>query len=58
MNEIDKKEPPEVSGGYMPRPGDIPCTDPPGFPDMPQIPGLPLPGPWPADPPERPAPLF
>jgi hypothetical protein len=32
MNELDKKEVPEVSGGYMQRPGNIPCTSPPTFP--------------------------
>jgi hypothetical protein len=39
MNELDKKEVPEVSGGYMQRPGNIPCTSPPNFPEpFPSVP--------------------
>lgn len=36
MKEVDKKDTPEVSGGYI----GPPCTDPPGYPipDYPQYP--------------------
>lgn len=50
MNELDKKDAPEVTGGYTPRPGDVPCTDPPTFPNYPELPGLPFPEPRPGDP--------
>ena len=58
MNEIDKEVLPDVSGGYTPRPDQIPCTDPPTFPGFPELPGLP--GPLPGDTPPiiPPAPLF
>ncbi len=58
MKEIEKKVVPDASGGYIPRPGDVPCTDPPTFPNFPELPGLPFPGPWPGDPTEPPTPLF
>ena len=60
MNEIEKKDPPAVSGGYTPRPGDVPCTDPPTFPpsDFPQFPGGPFPSPWPGEPTDPLVPQF
>jgi hypothetical protein len=53
MKELDKKQAPEVSGGYT---GDDGCTDPPGNPGdgtgLP--PGGPVDEPGPTDPPRRP----
>lgn len=51
MKDVDKKDPPDVSGGYRPGPGGGGCTDPLPYPiDYPRYPGVPVPDPVWTDP--------